>query len=259
MTETTSNDMTISSHTSDITSSTQTSRPIKNLELTLSSRSLRSVPIDLISTHSNDIVKLDLTDNQLTDLTELPYMPRLHTLILDRNKFNSLNQITVMKSLTTLWLNNNQITDLTQLIDCLTRGCPSLTYLSMLRNPCVPDMYLNESEADSYQLYRYYVIHRLTSLTILDATAISSAERKLAMEKGPYCQVNRPKESILDESSIRPFNKIKPSSSPPPSEQALIGAAAAEPLKAATFIAKGKPRYDGSNSEGNRFIVNDDL
>jgi len=29
--------------------------------------------------------------------------------------------------------------------------------------------------------------------------------------------------------------------------------------KVATFLAKGKARYDGSNSEGNRFIMNDDL
>lgn len=32
-----------------------------------------------------------------------------------------------------------------------------------------------------------------------------------------------------------------------------------KPPKVATFLAKGKPRYDGSNSEGNRFIVNEDL
>jgi hypothetical protein len=257
MNQTNQSDITNSSDMST-SSPTQITRPIKNLELTLSSRSLRSIPIDLISTHSHDIVKLDLTDNHLSDLTELPHMPRLHTLILDRNKFHTLNQTIVMKSLTTLWLNNNQFNDLTSLIDCLTKCCPSLTYLSMLRNPCVPDMYLNESEADAYQLYRYYVIHRLTSLTILDATAISSAERKLAMEKGPYCQVNRPKESNHVDPSSSSI-KSKPSSSPVSSERALIGAAAAEPLKAATFIAKGKPRYDGTNSEGNRFIVNDDL
>ena len=33
----------------------------------------------------------------------------------------------------------------------------------------------------------------------------------------------------------------------------------AKPPKVATFLAKGKPRYDGTNSEGNRFIMNDDL
>ena len=35
--------------------------------------------------------------------------------------------------------------------------------------------------------------------------------------------------------------------------------ASSKPPKVATFLAKGKPRYDGTNSEGNRFILNEDL
>jgi len=47
---------------------------------------------------------------------------------------------------------------------------------------------------------------------------------------------------VVDSKAAAPTQKI--STSPP---------------KVATFLAKGKPRYDGTNSEGNRFIMNDDL
>ena len=226
----------------------------KNLELTLSGRELQELPLELISQHAPHIVKLDLSDNKLRSLADLPPLPRLHTLLLDKNKLASLASLPAsLPALTTVWLNNNQLSDLPAALDRLMAAAPQLSYLSMLRNPCVPDMYGREEEAEAYQRHRWFVIHRLKRLQLLDASPVSAAERREAEVKGEFCLVARPRQRDDDDETRGVQTEGV--------QQALIGVAAggAGPVKAATFLAKGKPRYDGANSEGNRFIVNEDL
>ena len=235
-------------------SSSSSSEP-KNLELTLSSRELHDLPVELIGQHAAHIVKLDLSDNKLRSLANLPSLPRLHTLLLDKNKLTSLSTLPAeLPGLTTLWLNNNQLSDLPAALDRLLLAAPQLSYLSMLRNPCVPDMYGREEEAEAYQRHRWFVINRLKHLQLLDASPVTAAERREAEVKGQFCVVARPRQADDDEDEGRGVQTEGV-------QQALIGVAAggAGPVKAATFLAKGKPRYDGANSEGNRFIVNEDL
>ena len=252
-----------SSPTSAATSASS-SGELKNLELTLSGRELTELPVDLIAQHAPHIVKLDLSDNKLRSLANLPPLPRLHTLLLDKNKLTTLATLLpqhtttttpLFPSLTTLWLNNNQLTSTPHTLATLTTLAPSLTYLSMLRNPCVPDMYGREDEAEAYQRHRWFVIYRLRRLQLLDASTVTSAERAEAEVKGEFCVVARP--SGEEESGEGSGGGVRVEGV----QQALIGVGAggAGPVKAATFLAKGKPRYDGANSEGNRFIVNEDL
>lgn len=120
----------------------------------------------------------------------------------------------------------------------------------MLRNPACPDMYFSDGEAESYQRYRYYIIHKLKKLQYLDATPVDATERKEAEMRGAFCKIARPSGPVSPQPIAEPI--VKKSS---------IGVAAGgnKPIKVATFLAKGKPRYDGTNSEGNRFIMNDDL
>ena len=240
------------SSASATSSSTSSSSEPKNLELTLSGRELLDVPVELIAQHAPHIVKLDLSDNKLRSLANLPPLPRLHTLLLDKNKLTALSSLPAsLPSLTTLWLNNNQLSDLPAALDRLAVAAPQLSYLSMLRNPCVPDMYGREEEAEAYQRHRWFVINRLKRLQLLDASPVTTTERREAEVKGEFCVVARPRQAEEDEARVQTEGV----------QQALIGVAAggAGPVKAATFLAKGKPRYDGANSEGNRFIVNEDL
>ena len=243
----------MSEPTSPSSASSSSSGEPKNLELTLSGRELLELPTELISQHAPHIVKLDLSDNKLRSLANLPPLPRLHTLLLDKNKLTSLGSLpTSLPALTTLWMNNNQLSDLPAALDRLVVSAPQLSYLSMLRNPCVPDMYGREEEAEAYQRHRWFVINRLKRLQLLDASPVTAVERREAEVKGEFCVVARPTQADDDEQTgVHPEGV----------QQALIGVAAggAGPVKAATFLAKGKPRYDGANSEGNRFIVNEDL
>jgi len=251
----------------------------KKLELTLSSRDLEELPLALIKQHSANIVKLDLSDNKLKSVITLPSLPRLHTLLLDKNRLTDLHHFPPFPSLTTLWLNNNRLSDLTALLDVLTSSCPDLTYLSMLRNPACPDMYFSENEAESYQRYRYYIIWRLKKLQLLDSTPVTTAERKEAQIKGPFCIIARPAEEQQEKNhqdssqsssssasassaSSSASNGVHPADDDHGSTASAVTGAAAgagQPIRVATFLAKGKPRYDGTNSEGNRFIVNEDL
>jgi len=84
----------------------------------------------------------------------------------------------------------------------------------------------------------------MSKLQFLDSTPVEELERKEAA-KGGHLTVARPmgaQNLVVETKSVAPTQKL--STSPP---------------KVATFLAKGKPRYDGTNSEGNRFIMNDDL
>jgi hypothetical protein len=86
-----------------------------------------------------------------------------------------------MKTVTTLWLNNNKLSDSDAIMDAVAKSFPNITYLSMLRNPVVPDLYSSDSEAEAYQRHRYYVIHRLAKLQFLDASAVTPVERYMVL------------------------------------------------------------------------------
>lgn len=53
---------------------------------------------------------------------------------------------------------------------------PNLTHLSMLKNPCVPNPYVDENR-ERYQEYRYFILSRLRNLTTLDTEPVTSDER----------------------------------------------------------------------------------
>jgi len=83
-------------------------------------------------------------------------------------------------------------------------------------------------------------------LQFLDATPISAAERKEGEKRGAFLQIARPKnEPKSPEPAPKPAEKRKEVKEHTP--------------KVGAFLARGKARYDGSNSEGNRFIKDDDL
>lgn len=180
------------------------------------------------------------------------------TLILDNNNIKNLKKLSQCPSVDTLWLNNNKIQDIKSLMDQISRLFPNLTYLSLLRNPCTPDMYFSEDEGEAYQRFRYYVIHRLPTLTMLDATEIDQDEKNKAVKIGHLMIAARPDNENDQSSGDDDDEDKKPNNQPKQYSIKNLVQNAPEP-KVSTFLVRSKPRYDGTNSEGNRFITNDDL
>lgn len=78
---------------------------------------------------------IDFTDNDISSLGNFPFFPRLHTLLLARNRVRQIqsNVSTSIPSLSTLVLTANNIAELADL-DPL-RGLTKLTHLVLLENP----------------------------------------------------------------------------------------------------------------------------
>jgi len=213
-------------------------------ELSLEGKSLMELPEKIISRCGSTLIKLDLTGNSISSGKNFEGLVALEQLVLDKNSLSSLTAFPTLPKVHTLWLNNNSLTDLEKVIDQIRQSFPGVTYLSMLFNPCVPNVFLDDAAGDAYQRYRFHVISKMSKLQFLDSTPVEEAERKEAA-KGGHLTVARPmgaQNYVTETKSVAPTQKL--STSPP---------------KVATFLAKGKPRYDGTNSEGNRFIMNDDL
>ncbi len=129
-----------------------------------------------------NVLELDFTENNLngaSDLRFLMLVPKLKTLILDKNQIQSNFIIPSMENLTTLCVNHNKIDNLSIFIKNLCSSCPNLTYLSMLNNPAAPS-YFNGGSVAEHKNYRFYVVSRLRNLKMLDDKEISDEERSQA-------------------------------------------------------------------------------
>jgi len=218
-------------------------------DINLSGRKLAELPEKFVNKFGSVAKRLDLTDNEIKSGANFDGMTVLETLVLDKNNLSTFEGWPTLKSITTLWLNNNNLKDINIAMDEISKIFPNLHYISMMMNPACPNMYFADGESEAYQRYRYYVIYRLKKLQFLDATPVDAEERKEAEKRGHLMSVSRPKS--------QPKPTVEPQTSPePPKKKEEVKE---HTPKVATFLAKGKARYDGSNSEGNRFIMNDDL
>jgi hypothetical protein len=94
----------------------------------------------------NRITELDLTENQFngsTDLRFLVNLPKLETLILDKNQIVSNIVFPILEHLKTLSLNHNKIENLVIFINNLKAACANLKYLCMLNNKAAPRQVIN--------------------------------------------------------------------------------------------------------------------
>jgi len=222
-------------------------------QLDLRNQHLTTLDEDTIKKYGPTCTRLDLTGNSINNFDWIARFPVLNELILDRNGISNLKSWPKSKSVTTLYLNNNNIDDIRELMDCVVKSFPNLTYLSLHRNPCTPDMYSCESEAEAYQRFRYYVIYRMPALQLLDATEVQPEELKEA------------KRHLMAPAKPTTEAKVDVASTAIPGTTSSTGAydlrkvIESKNTRVATFLVKSRPRYDGFNSEGNRFITNEDL
>ncbi|NXE89456.1 LRMDA protein, partial [Menura novaehollandiae] len=120
--------------------------------------------------------ELILDNNLLGNDLLLPRLPHLHTLTLNKN------QISFQRNTCKI------------LLDHLAEVVPSLQYLSLLGNiACPNELVCKEKDEDDYQRYRYFVLHKLTSLKFLDTRKVTRREREEALIRGAFMKVVKPK------------------------------------------------------------------
>ncbi|XP_035218814.1 leucine-rich melanocyte differentiation-associated protein-like isoform X2 [Stegodyphus dumicola] len=209
-----------------------------------------AIPSILGKIYGSQTRRLDLSFNNIRSLDNLELFPALEELILDNNDLNDLVSFIPLPRLHTLSLNKNHFLDLETLLKQLSRCYPELTYLSLLGNPACPDQLSNlEKDEEDYQRYRYYILHQIPNLKFLDSTPVKAFEKLEAKRIGSYMKVARPKVDIAQEAS----DEIADSRySPLPPNMKREGTHRGS-------FGRLRQRYTGTQSEGNRFIRDNEL
>lgn len=208
------------------------------------------IPEALVKMYGPKVQSLDLSYNELVSLRGLEGFPLLRELVLDNNQLTDSLVLPYLPYLHTLSLNKNSINDIELLITKILHNLPVLTYLSLLGNKACPNQLSDiDKDEEDYQRYRYYVLHHLPRLQFLDSTKVKESERIEAKLRGQYMKIIRPKHINLnitgDNSILRPFTPLPKSVRKPEDHRGAY--------------ERCKYRYSGKNSEGNRFISNNDL
>ncbi|KAI1894368.1 hypothetical protein AGOR_G00115100, partial [Albula goreensis] len=137
------------------------------------------------------------------------------------------------------------------LLEHLAVVTPSLEYLSLLGNEACPNQLVSlDKDEDDYQRYRYFVLHKLTSLKFLDTRKVTRRERLEAEARGAFMKVVKPKSDMdsgdsRQDSSAMPYTPLPRGSRDGKNHKGVF--------------AKCRYVYYGKHSEGNRFIRNDQL
>jgi len=222
---------------------------------------LVAVPPDLGEKYGSKVRRLDLSYNSLEKLENLERFVLLNSLVADNNNLKGEENFPKIESLKTLSLNNNSISDLKRFLETVKEKFPNLTYLSMLKNPACTNEFTGRDD-DDYQRYRHYVLHMLRGLRFLDSREVSDSERKEALRVGHLCLPARPDPSQYKRNPSSPHidgngahaTDGKEAEPVPELPQDLKQ----EGVGKASFGLSNYVYY-GRQSEGNRFIVNDDL
>ncbi|KAJ5587216.1 uncharacterized protein N7459_002981 [Penicillium hispanicum] len=142
--------------------------PLKDRELDLRGHKIPAIENLGIA---KDQDAIDLTDNDLSSLGNFPLFPRLHTLLLARNRINHIQSKlgSSVPHLNTLILTSNNLAELADLEPL--RSLTHLTHLTLLENPVTRK-----------ENYRYWVIWLIPSVRFLDYQKVKDVERERAKE-----------------------------------------------------------------------------
>ncbi|XP_043332390.1 leucine-rich melanocyte differentiation-associated protein isoform X3 [Cervus elaphus] len=195
--------------------------------------------------HKGIVQSLEATGRSLEGLSAFG---SLEELILDNNLLGDDLVLPGLPRLHTLTLNKNQITDLEYLLDHLAEVTPALEYLSLLGNVACPNELVSlEKDEEDYKRYRCFVLHKLPNLKFLDARKVTKQEREEALVRGAFMKVVKPKPSS-DRVVVSPKSHYTP-----------LPSASRELTSHRGVLGKCRYIYYGKNSEGNRFIRDDQL
>ncbi|XP_035883439.1 leucine-rich melanocyte differentiation-associated protein isoform X1 [Phyllostomus discolor] len=217
-------------------------------EVSYIGQNCREIPDHLGRDYGHFAKRLDLSFNLLRSLEGLSAFGSLEELILDNNLLGNDLVLPGLPRLHTLTLNKNQITDLECLLDHLAEVTPALEYLSLLGNVACPNELVSlEKDEEDYKRYRCFVLHKLPNLKFLDARKVTRQEREEASVRGAFMKVVKPKASS-DSTAASPDCHYTP-----------LPSASRELTSHRGVLGKCRYVYYGKNSEGNRFIRDDQL
>ncbi|XP_030012693.1 leucine-rich melanocyte differentiation-associated protein [Sphaeramia orbicularis] len=211
----------------------------------------KELPDFLGETYGHFARRLDLSFNQLRSLAGLKMFSELEELVVDNNLLGNDLQLPRLPRLHTLTLNKNQLTDIEALLEHLADVTPSLEYLSLLGNEACPNQLVSlDKDEDDYQRYRYFVLHKLPWLKFLDTRKVTRREVMEAQARGAFMKVVKPKSEVAPNETISDSNPLPYTPLPRGSR---------DPRNHKGVFAKCRYVYYGKHSEGNRFIRNDQL
>lgn len=132
-------------------------------------RGLKITAIENLGATLNQFDCIDLSDNSIKRLENIPLLPRLKCILLSNNRIQKIaaNLEESIPHLERLVLTNNYIQELADL-DALS-SLKNLRCLSLLYNPVT-----------SKPNYRHYVIHKLPNVKLLDFSKVKRREREEA-------------------------------------------------------------------------------
>uniref|UniRef100_A0AAZ3P9P0 Leucine rich melanocyte differentiation associated n=1 Tax=Oncorhynchus tshawytscha TaxID=74940 RepID=A0AAZ3P9P0_ONCTS len=131
--------------------------------------------------------------NDSGSLAGLKAFTGLEELVVDNNLLGNDLQLPRLPTLHTLTLNKNQIS-FQELLEHLAKATPSLQYLSLLGNEACPNQLVSlDKDEDDYQRYRYFVLHKLPTLKFLDTRKVCKIEQQEAEARGAFMKVVKPK------------------------------------------------------------------
>ena len=168
----------------------------------------------------------------------LEVFTKLQTLILSKNKIESLKTFPSIPTLQTLNLDNNSMDDVYETIKYIKEKFPSLTNLSVIGNPFNPKIGTTQ-----YTLFRNRISDNLSQISMLDGSPIERANDAVGILLRDAEKKTKPAEKKQDEIEEGQKTTIVIK------KKAVIKAT----------IDNLSERILKSNSEGNRFIKNDDL
>lgn len=226
-----------------------------NNRLSYVGQDVHRIPPILARLYGKRVQALDLSYNCLTSLQELANFPYLTELVLDNNQLGDGIVLPYIQTLHTLSLNKNNITNLDLLLAKVAHNLPNLRYLSLLGNiACPNELSDREKDEQDYQRYRYYVLYNLPRLQFLDSRPVTSVEREEAAIRGQYMRIARPTiNTLASQQDNGFFRHTRPELYSP-----LPSVTRSSSDHQGTY-GKCRFRYIGKNSEGNRFIQNQDL
>ncbi|CAH1407361.1 unnamed protein product [Nezara viridula] len=222
-----------------------------NGKLSYISQDALNIPPVLSRMYGKNVTSLDLSFNKLYSLDGVENFPNLTELVVDNNEIDDSLILSEMPYLHTLSLNNNKITNLDVLVKKIKLKLPKLQYLSLLGNiACPNELSDTDKDEEDYQRYRYFVLHHLPNLKFLDSRVVNDKEWNEGKTRGQYMNIARPKacysQTIVEETNENKFNTPLPHKLRDPDDHQGI-------------YSRCVYRYTGKQSEGNRFIKNNDL
>ncbi|XP_052873025.1 leucine-rich melanocyte differentiation-associated protein-like isoform X1 [Anopheles cruzii] len=147
--------------------------------LSLAYERLSQIPRKVAEKFSRTTTILDLSYNEIKDLSFLAHFRQLNTLILDKNPRPDERTLPPLPNLELLWLNHCDIGNLQNWIYRIRECCPSLKYLSLMGNPSATSSFNGNSTLE-HNDYRLFVISILPQLRYLDDGEVTVAQRTQA-------------------------------------------------------------------------------